>query len=106
MRRIALFLCAVAAFLGVSNTADAAAYTGHIISYFLSAPNNLPFRVYLDIDTPACPAKLFYVDFNHPNYQAYVSGLMTAYSLNKSVIITYTIGQGGYCLIQEYQVLN
>lgn len=106
MKRVVLFFCAVAAFLGASSTANAAVYSGRIISYFLSAPNNLPFRVYLDIDTPACPAKLFYVDFNHPNYQAYVSGLMTAYSLNKTVLITYATGQGGYCLIQEYQVVN
>jgi hypothetical protein len=106
MRRITLFLCAVLAFLGASSTANAAAYSGHIVSYFLSGPTNMPFRVYLDIDTPACPAKMFYVDFNHPNYQAYVSGLITAYSLNKTVIISYTTGQGGYCLIQEYQVVN
>lgn len=106
MRRIVLFLCAVAACLGASGTANAAAYKGHIVSYFLSGPTNFPFRVYLDIETPNCPSKLFYVDFNHPNYQAYVSGLITAYSLNKNVNITYTTGQGGYCLILEYQVVN
>lgn len=106
MSRIVIFLCAVAAFLSASTTANAASYTGHISSYFLSATNNLPFRVYLDINTPNCPGQLFYVDFNNPNYQAYVSGLMMAYSLNKNVVVTYATGQGGYCQILEYHVIN
>ena len=106
MKRVTLFLCAVLTFLAASSTANAAVYSGHITSYFLSGSTNMPFRVYLDISTPACPGQLFYVDFNHPNYQAYVSGLITAYSLNKTVHLSYTTGQGGYCLIQEYQVLN
>ncbi len=107
-RRWKAICAAVALAIGALSAGEASAsvYTGHLNSYFLSGPGNLPFRVYLDTDTPDCPAKLFYVDFNNPNYQAYVSGLLTAYSMQKTVIITYATGTGGYCSILEYQVVN
>ena len=87
-----------------SSRAGILIYVGHLNSYLVSVPSNMPFRVYLDVDTPACPGKLFYVPIDNPNYQAYVSGLLTAYSLNEQVAITYAPGSGGYCQILEFQV--
>jgi len=90
---------------GVSSNVSAASYTGHIANYFVSLPTNMPFRVYLDLETPDCPNRLFYVDFNSANYNAYVSGLLTAFSMQKTITISYTISSNGYCLISEYRVL-
>lgn len=107
MKKI-LYAIASCLILGVAapGWADSPIYSGHLASYFVSNPSNLPFRVYLDVDTPNCPERLFYVDINNPNYQTYVSGLLTAYSLNEQILITYAPGSGGYCQIVEFQVLR
>ncbi|MDV6331298.1 hypothetical protein [Asticcacaulis sp. 201] len=105
MKKTVATLLLLALGMTFAGNAMAETYTGRLASYFLSGPSNLPFRVYLDTSTPNCPGNLFYVDINNANYQAYVSGLLTAFSMQKSVIITYTVGTGGYCAISEYQVL-
>ena len=105
MKKLMAGLLALALGAAIAGSASANVYTGHLIGYFLSGPSNLAFRVYLDSATPNCPEKLFYVDMTHPNYQAYVSGLLTAFSMQKTVLITYAAGTGGYCTIIEYHVL-
>jgi len=105
MKKWIIALSTFALGMAIAGIASAGSYTGHLTSYFVSVPSNLPFRVYLDGQTPNCPANLFYVDSSNPNYQAYVSGLLTAFSMQKTVIITYTVATSGYCSISEYQVL-
>jgi hypothetical protein len=84
--------------------------TGKITGFFLSSPGNLPFRISLDNAPPECAGGLLYLDTTHPNYQAYVSGLMLAFSQGKQIIVYYVGGQTvpGYslpaCAIQEYGV--
>jgi hypothetical protein len=82
--------------------------TGKITSIFLSSPGNMPFRISLDNAPPECAGGILYVDTTHPNYQAYVSGLMLAFSLGKQVNVTYVQAQAvpgqslPACAIQEY----
>lgn len=95
-----------------SNQSYALTKTGRITGLWLSSPGNLPFRISLDNAPSECAAGILYLDINHPNYQAYVSGLMLAFSLGKQVQVNYTPAQavGGYslpaCAIQEYGVAS
>jgi len=90
----------------VGTTANAGQYTGHIATLFVSAPNNLPFRITLDVSTPDCPLNILFVDSGNSNYQTYVSTLLLAYSLGKSITVTYTPSTtyGSYCSINEFSV--
>ncbi|KRA63852.1 hypothetical protein ASD79_21395 [Caulobacter sp. Root655] len=93
-----------------STQANALARTGKITGLFLSSPGNLPFRISLDNAPTECAAGILYVDTTHPNYQAYVSALMLAYSQGKQVTIYYAPAQAvpnaplPACAIQEFGV--
>ncbi|KQZ21678.1 hypothetical protein [Caulobacter sp. Root1472] len=82
--------------------------TGKITGIFLSSPGNMPFRISLDNAPPECTGGILYLDTTHPNYQAYVSGLMLAFSLGKQVTVYYVQAQAvpdsslPACAIQEY----
>jgi hypothetical protein len=90
--------------LTLTAPATAAHKSGHISQVFLSAPTNAAFRIYLDSGLTGCAANFAYINADFGNYQAYVSALMTAYSTNKTIDLTYQTDSGGYCVIMEFLV--
>jgi hypothetical protein len=79
--------------------------TGRISEIFLSGPYNYAFRIFLDSGLPSCAGNFAYMNIDSGNYQAYASALMTAYSTNKTVDLTYQIdATGGTCTILEFAV--
>lgn len=110
-----MFKTLVAAILSLpillaSTQANALGRTGKITGMFLSSPGNMPFRISLDNAPPECGDGILYLDTTHPNYQAYVSALMLAYSQGKQVTIYYVPSQAipnvalPACAIQEFGV--
>ncbi|MBW8892030.1 MAG: hypothetical protein JF617_07670 [Burkholderiales bacterium] len=103
--RLLTGLLAILGVFGAPAASQAGGIGGvHIVKYFVSGSTNLPFRIHTSPAPTDCPGGFFYVEWTEPNYQTFVSGLITAYAQNKSVSITYAIGTGGYCRVMEYQV--
>lgn len=84
--------------------------SGKITGVFMASPGNMPFRISLDNAPAQCAHGILFVPFDQPNYQAYVSGLLTAYAQGKTVTVYYTpnyaiAGQTlSACTILEYGI--
>ena len=77
--------------------------TGHVTGIFVSQPGNMAFRVGVDQAlSNSCKAGFLYIDTNNSNYQTYVSSLLLAYSMGKSLNFAYSVDANGYCQIIEF----
>jgi len=80
-------------------------WTGKIYNFFGSSPNNNAFRVTLA--GPAmtgCSFNYAYINPSEGNYNTYVSMLLTAYSLQKTVDLFVTPDASGFCHLDEMAV--
>jgi hypothetical protein len=76
--------------------------SGRISAVFFSSPGNSAFRISLDTELTLCTANFVAVEPSFGNYQAYVSGLLSAQAQNKVVNIVYTVQPNGFCTLLEY----
>ena len=95
--------------IALACSSPASAYTywqGKLATVWFSSPGNFAFRVYNDPATPlpGCTANFAYIETTNPNYQVYVSALMTAFTTGKTVHLTYTVDSQGFCSIVEGSV--
>jgi hypothetical protein len=105
MRYLQLPIAILAALITTAPAAATPLYkTGHISQLFLSAPYNYAFRIYLNSGLSGCGGNFAYMNADLGNYQAYVSALITAYSTNKTIDLTYSVDTGGTCAILEFGV--
>ncbi len=105
MRRFMAALAVAGFAMGASTPTFAqttATKSGRILALFFSSPGNGSFRVTLDTPLTGCAGNFAYVNTTFGNYEAYVSGLLSAQAQNKVVNLTYSIQGDGYCTLLEY----
>lgn len=83
--------------------------SGIITSTYLSGGGNYAFRIYLSqngVDQlSACQADFAYLNTSDDNYQAKVANLMSAYSMQKKITLSYIYTDAnGFCRVQDFAV--
>lgn len=103
---IALAPAALCATQGHAQTWDGAV-SGKISAIDVTASNNYGFRVYIAGNPVMCTggAHYAYIIPGASNYETFVSALLTAYALNKTVVI-YSMNTGNTCNFQYITVQN
>lgn len=80
-------------------------WTGKIANFYGSGPGNYSFRVVLQgVTMTGCAYNFGYMNTIDGNYQAYVSLLLTDYSMQKTVDLYVNVDSGGFCHIVDIGV--
>lgn len=80
-------------------SAFADTYTGKISIIQINDTGSMDFRVFLNVPMANCSLNFGFVDRTSGLFNAYIAGLSTAYSLNKTVILQVTREASGFCRI-------
>jgi hypothetical protein len=87
-----------------ADTALASSQVSGQLSSLYFTSGNYAFRVYIANTGSGCTDGFYSVDISNPSYNLMSSGLLSAYSLGKTVSLIYAPDTNGFCAISEFAV--